>query len=208
MIGPPSPVDCDWPAGGEMMLAGRSAGSRCPAGIGSNSRTAPGRTSPCRLEINIHQAPLADKERAQIVDAVGVVGMLVGDRTRRRASRPWRREAARAGQAGCRSRPASHRLVRGARPRSDVRRRRFFGLFGSQSPQPSAGRGTPPEEPQPRMVKRRLMPRARFAPSPEIPPVGRGTLRNSAKKLSVVCCAMSSNDTPRASARTLATSPT
>ena len=30
---------------------------------------------------------------------------------------------------------------------SDVRRRRFLGLPGSQAPQPRAGRGTPPEEP-------------------------------------------------------------
>jgi hypothetical protein len=32
--------------------------------------------------------------------------------------------------------------------RSEVRRRRFFGLFGSQAPQPSAGRGAPADEPQ------------------------------------------------------------
>src|SRR5262249_21487060 len=37
--------------------------------------------------------------------------------------------------------------------KSDVRRRRFLGLFGLQAPQPSAGRGTPPEEPDPRIVK-------------------------------------------------------
>ena len=43
--------------------------------------------------------------------------------------------------------------------RSEVRRRRFFGLFGSQAPQPSAGRGTPADEPQPRMVNFRVMPR-------------------------------------------------
>ena len=40
---------------------------------------------------------------------------------------------------------------------SEQRRRRFFGLFGSQTPQPSAGRGTPPDEPQPRMVNFSVM---------------------------------------------------
>src|SRR5262245_24966447 len=43
---------------------------------------------------------------------------------------------------------------------SDVRRRRFLGLPGSQAPQPRAGRGTPPEEPEPRIVKRSVMPHA------------------------------------------------
>src|SRR5262245_16124812 len=41
--------------------------------------------------------------------------------------------------------------------RSDVRRRRFLGLLGLQAPQPSAGRGTPPEEPEPRIVKLAVM---------------------------------------------------
>src|SRR3954471_1650957 len=41
--------------------------------------------------------------------------------------------------------------------RSDVRRRRFWGLPGSHAPQPSAGRGTPPEEPQPRIVNFMVM---------------------------------------------------
>src|SRR5690348_18210552 len=39
--------------------------------------------------------------------------------------------------------------------RIEQRRRRFFGLSGLQSPQPRAGRGTPPDEPQPRMVTAR-----------------------------------------------------
>src|SRR5712675_1557737 len=44
---------------------------------------------------------------------------------------------------------------------NEVRRRRFLGLPGLQSPQPSAGRGTPPEEPQPNIVTRVLMPAVR-----------------------------------------------
>src|SRR4051812_36042988 len=40
---------------------------------------------------------------------------------------------------------------------SDVRRRRFLGLPGSHAPQPSAGRGTPPEEPQTRIVNFMVM---------------------------------------------------
>jgi len=34
----------------------------------------------------------------------------------------------------------------------------FFGLLGSQAPQPSAGRGTPAEDPQPRTVSVSVMP--------------------------------------------------
>src|SRR6516225_1146473 len=96
--------------------------------------------------------------------------------------------------------------------RSDERRRRFFGLFGSQAPQPSAGRGTPPDEPQPRMVNFKVMLGANFAKSAGFnqtcadciklsamaaPPAGRGTLENSRKKFSVVFLAMASNETPR-----------
>jgi len=33
-------------------------------------------------------------------------------------------------------------------------------LAGSHAPQPSAGRGTPPEEPEPRIVKLAVMPHA------------------------------------------------
>src|SRR5882757_2337073 len=39
----------------------------------------------------------------------------------------------------------------------EQRRRRFLGLWGSQAPQPSAGRGTPAEEPQPRIVSVSVM---------------------------------------------------
>ena len=93
------------------------------------------------------------KKRAQIVDAVGMVGVLVGvehavepidlgieqllAQIRRRVDQ----------DAGARLRAVSQPRCRSTR--SEVRRRRFFGLPGSQSPQPSAGRGTPPDEPQP-----------------------------------------------------------
>jgi hypothetical protein len=40
--------------------------------------------------------------------------------------------------------------------RKAARVRRFFGLSGSQAPQSPVMRGTPGEEPQPRMVKRRV----------------------------------------------------
>ncbi len=96
------------------------------------------------------------KQRAQIVDAVGVVGMLVGvehavepiDLGIEELLAQIRRGVDQdAGHAAASPPPPSRRSTR-----SEVRRRRFFGFFGSQSPQPKAGRGTPPDEPQPRMV--------------------------------------------------------
>ena len=98
-------------------------------------------------------------------------------RAPRRSSMPWvwsawswviehavepcrrrRRAAARAGPARCRPAPrvASGRSC--CSTRIEQRRRRLRGLSGSHAPQPSAGRGTPPDEPQPRMVTVRLMP--------------------------------------------------
>ena len=41
---------------------------------------------------------------------------------------------------------------------NEQRRRRFFGFLGSHAPQPSAGRGTPAEDPQPRIVRFSVMP--------------------------------------------------
>ena len=143
------------------------------------------------VEIDVDAAALVDEQRPQIVDAVRVVGMFMRDQhavepvdlgveqllaqVRRAVD-----QHARAWPAGRSSRSTS----------SEQRRRRFFGLFGSQAPQPSATRGTPIDEPQPRMVKVRLMRR---------PPRLRGTLLNSRKKFSVVCRAISSAETPRVS---------
>ena len=93
------------------------------------------------------------------------------------------------------------------------RRRRFFGSVGSHAPQPKAGRGTPPDEPQPRMVNFNVM-RGAVSRLPITQPAGtgaasrRGTLANSRKKFSVVSRAISSNETPRVSASTFAVSTT
>src|SRR5262245_50752303 len=90
--------------------------------------------------------------------------------------------------------------------RNEVRRRRFLGLFGLQSPQPSARRGTPPEEPQPRMVNFRDISYGGQEAAEGL--TGRGVLLKSRKKLSVVWRASSSAATPRVSASTLAVSVT
>ena len=81
----------------------------------------------------------------------------------------------------------------------EQRRLRFFGLFGSHEPQPRATRGTPIDEPQPRMVKVKA--------HADVANV-RGTLLNRRKKFSVVSRAISSSETPRAAAKTLAVSAT
>ena len=131
---------------------------------------------------------LRDEQRAAGRRCRGNGRRARGSSARRRASRRRRRAAARGGPARCRPAPWCCRSAPRRSTSSEVRRRRFFGLFGSQAPQPSAGRGTPMEEPQPRMVKRKVM---------RPPPAGRGTLLNRRKKLSVVCRAISSSDTPR-----------
>ena len=76
--------------------------------------------------------------------------------------------------------------------RIEQRRRRFFGLAGSQVPQELPIRGTPPDEPQPNMV---MVPVIAYCAQP-----GFGTLPNSAKKLSVVIRAISAVAMPFTSA--------
>ena len=49
----------------------------------------------------------------------------------------------------------------------EQRLRRFFGFAGSQSPQTSPMRGTPPEDPQPRIVKRIVI----MTGPPPLPPL-------------------------------------
>ena len=107
------------------------------------------------VEIDIDAPALLEEERAQVIDAVGMVGMLVGVE---HAVEPidlgiehLLAQIGRGVDQNARDRLTAACGV-GRSTRSEVRRRRFFGFFGSQSPQPRAGRGTPPEEPQPRMV--------------------------------------------------------
>ena len=61
--------------------------------------------------------------------------------------------------------------------RIEQRRRRFLGSAGSQAPQPLPTRGTPPEEPQPRIVTVRS---CRRAASPR--PIGRAAFANRRSK--------------------------
>ena len=80
----------------------------------------------------------------------------------------------------------------------EQRRRRFFGLFGSHSPQPCPTRGTPPDDPQPRMV---TVKRHAAAASG-------GIFENSRRAFSVVIAPSSAGVTPLTSARTRAVSAT
>ena len=70
------------------------------------------------------------------------------------------RSAARACRARRRSAPSSRRRSPARSTSSEQRRRRFFGLAGSQAPQPCPTRGTPAEEAQPRMVAAKAQARA------------------------------------------------
>ncbi len=72
--------------------------------------------------------------------------------------------------------------------------RRFFGFAGSQAPQSPVIRGTPGEDEQPSMVKRRRYPKAHT----------RAILEKQRNAFSVVIAAISSSLTPFTSARTRA----
>ena len=108
------------------------------------------------VEIDVDAAALVHEQRAQIVDAVGVVGMLMGDQ---HAVEPidlgLEQLLAQSGVQSTRTRVRPWAFVRSTNKQQ--RRLRFFGLFGSHEPQPEATRGTPMEDPQPRMVNLSVM---------------------------------------------------
>ena len=91
---------------------------------------------------------------AQIVDAVGVVGVLVGDTARRRAIGTSASSSCsrRSGEVSTSTRVDAVGPLR-ARPAARSAAAGSSDCSGSQAPQPSAGRGTPSDEPQPRIVK-------------------------------------------------------
>ena len=84
------------------------------------------------------------------------------------------------------------RLGASSPPRStriEQRRRRFLGLFGSQAPQPWPTRGTPPDDPQPKIVIAEVhATAATFS--------GAGILENKRSALSVVSAAIVCGETP------------
>ncbi len=194
------PGDGDGLPGHQAVLGQRSADIRCPAASRSSSRSGPAaRAEVGSLAYRSTRRRLRTNSGAQVVDAVGVVGVLVGHQHAVEPVDLGVEQLLAQVRRGVDQHPgaAVERLV--GSTSSEVRRRRFFGLLGSQAPQPSAGRGTPIDDPQPRMVKRN-----RHAAAAR----GRGTLLNSRKKFSVVWRAISSGETPRVSASTLAVSTT
>ena len=102
--------------------------------------------------------------------------------------RAWRRAGRRRASSSCSRRSGEVststgrcRRPRPARPGASSAGAGSSGLSGSHAPQSLPTRGTPPDEPQPRIVIARLMRRAL---------VGRGTLREQAEERSrVVACA-------------------
>ena len=98
----------------------------------------------------------------QIVDAVRVVGVIVRvehavDALDARVQQLLAQVGRRIDQHASCARRLPNRSTSSAQ-----RRRRFFGLVGSQAPQTLPTRGTPPEEPQPRIVNAH----AHAAPAP------------------------------------------
>ena len=115
------------------------------------------------VHVDVDAAPGHVKERPQIVDPVGVVGVRMGDQHAVEALTPASINCSRrSGEVSIST------VVAPAGPRStsaEQRRRRFRGLAGSQAPQPCATRGTPADEPQPRMVRRQAQGGASCRPS-------------------------------------------
>ncbi len=150
-------------------------------------------------EVHVDAAALADEQRPEVVDAVAMVGVLVGHQHAVEPIDVGVEELLAEVRRGVDQHPGEAASGRCARPAARSAAGGSSGCSGSQAPQPSAGRGTPMDDPQPRMVKRR-----RHAATA----AGRGTLLNSRKKFSVVWRAISSGGTPRVSASTWAVSAT
>ena len=111
---------------------------------------------------------------AQVVDAVHVVGVRVGeDDAVEQADAGGEELRAQVG-GGVDQHAGGAAAGRCARASSEQRLRRFFGFAGSQSPQSPPMRGTPAEEPQPRIVARS---RAHQAPRPRWRTAGRSSPR-------------------------------
>ena len=119
------------------------------------------------VAVDVDAPPLGEEQAAQVVDAVGVVGMLMGiehavdpvdagvEELLAQVRRGVDEDA-----GGALSLPpvaVSSCAVRSTR--IEQRRRRFFGVFRVATAPAEPGRGTPPEKPQPRMVTEKLMPR-------------------------------------------------
>ena len=131
----------------------------------------------------------------QVVDAVDVVGVRVGeDHAVEQADAGGEELRAQVGR-WCRSAPGWCRRRSMRSTSSEQRLRRFLGSAGSQAPQSPPIRGTPAEEPQPRMVARsRAVIAAAFA--------------NSRSKFAEVSAASSAGSSPRCPAMIRAVSAT
>ena len=90
----------------------------------------------------------------QVVDAVDMVGVRMGIDHAVEQPDPGGEQLRRAGRAWCRSARAWCRRRSRCSRSSEQRLRRFLGSAGSQAPQSPPIRGTPADEPQPRMVTR------------------------------------------------------
>ena len=152
--GPPAPVDLHHLPGLEVDHAcpGSRDTSQPPR---SSSRTAnrctrSRRRRPCEPGMRL---PATQYQRAEVVDAHGTGRRARGSSARRRAAGRWPPAAGRACPARYRQAPASARSRRRPdhRSRIEQRDRRLRGSAGSQTPQSLPIRGTPPDEPQPRI---------------------------------------------------------
>ena len=202
VIGPPCPGDRDRLAGGQPMLAHDrrvlAAGRRLEAIAEAGAH----RFGGLLVEVDVDRPPLLDEQRAQVVDAVGVVGMLVGiehavepidfgiEELLAQIGRGVDKDTGNAARAASldqkRGAPAPVlRIVRVASAPAKCRAGHAAGRSAAQNGE----------------LERHFRFHAATA-------AGRGTLPNRRKKFSVVCRAISSNETQRTSASTFAVSTT
>src|SRR5579883_2986038 len=166
-----------------------------------------------RIEVHVDRPPVLDEQRAQVVDAVSMIRVLMGvehgiepvdvgieqllAQIRRRIDQKARNTTCRGTTAFDQKRRAAAavlRIVRIARAPTQGRARHSGGRAAAKD----------------RELKRHAAGGCNCANCIKLSSMsrGRGTLEKSLKKLALVCRAMVSNETPRASANTLAVSTT
>ena len=176
-----------------------SADIRCPAASRSNRRTAAGYDRAVdSVQIDRNAPALVHHDRAQIVDAVGLVGVLVGQEHGVEVIDIGVDQLLAQVGRGVDQDPGDRRVRRSARPAASSGGGGSSDCWDRRRPSRAPGAAR----------RRRSRSRGSSASASCRRLSARGTLENRRKKFSVVWREISSSETPRVSASTLAISTT